>query len=284
MKNTTFRKKALLSSVAMLLVALVALGSATFAWFTANPNANASGLVMKTTASTGLLIRTETDARWTHDAILRTDPATVGTETVATLGTAFNLQPVSHDQAQNGGFWKIAAEAAGSHEAKAKTNMEPASDDVDYYSEKIYFRLSDGSEVDENLDVYLTNITFDVDADANLKNAIRVALVKKDGTLIGTYAPYITTANGVLVATSVDNTTPKAGSYTSLTTAVTENVLVANGADLQAVANTDDYITMYVYLDGQDTTCYSENVNDTDATKILNGVSIDFTLAPAAQG
>ena len=56
MKNTTFRKKALLSSVAMLLVALVALGSATFAWFTANDTVNATGLAVKSSAADGLKI------------------------------------------------------------------------------------------------------------------------------------------------------------------------------------------------------------------------------------
>lgn len=57
MKNTSMKKKALLSSVAMLLVALVALGSATFAWFTQNATANASGVTVKTTKSSSLQIR-----------------------------------------------------------------------------------------------------------------------------------------------------------------------------------------------------------------------------------
>ncbi len=56
MKNTTFRKKALLSSVCMLLVALVALGSATFAWFTSSSSATAEGLGATTTKSSDLLV------------------------------------------------------------------------------------------------------------------------------------------------------------------------------------------------------------------------------------
>ena len=59
MTNTKFRKRALLSSVAMLLVALVALGSATFAWFVANPVASANGLVMTTQAAPGIAIASE---------------------------------------------------------------------------------------------------------------------------------------------------------------------------------------------------------------------------------
>ena len=56
MTNTKFRKRALLSSVAMLLVALVALGSATFAWFTSSTSATASGLSIATSKSSELLV------------------------------------------------------------------------------------------------------------------------------------------------------------------------------------------------------------------------------------
>ena len=56
MTNTKFRKRALLSSVAMLLVALVALGSATFAWFTQSTTATASGLAISTTKSSELKV------------------------------------------------------------------------------------------------------------------------------------------------------------------------------------------------------------------------------------
>jgi hypothetical protein len=56
MTNTSFRKKALLSSVAMMLVALIALGSATFAWFATTPDAEAAGLKMTTSASTGIKV------------------------------------------------------------------------------------------------------------------------------------------------------------------------------------------------------------------------------------
>ena len=50
----SFRKKALLSSVAMLLVAAVAVGSATFAWFTHNDKATANGIYIKTMRGSSL--------------------------------------------------------------------------------------------------------------------------------------------------------------------------------------------------------------------------------------
>ena len=50
------RKKILLSSIAMLLVALVALGSATFAWFTINKVVEANTINVQANVAKGLVI------------------------------------------------------------------------------------------------------------------------------------------------------------------------------------------------------------------------------------
>lgn len=56
MKRSTFRKSSLISSVALLLVAIVALSGATFAWFSSNESTTASGIQMKASAASGLYI------------------------------------------------------------------------------------------------------------------------------------------------------------------------------------------------------------------------------------
>jgi hypothetical protein len=58
------RKKILLSSIAMLLVALVALGSATFAWYTTQKSVSASTTKLNATAANGLVIRKTTSDTW----------------------------------------------------------------------------------------------------------------------------------------------------------------------------------------------------------------------------
>ncbi len=58
------RKKMLLSSIAMLLVALVALGSATFAWYYTNAQVTASSTSTHATAADGLVIRKGTTGPW----------------------------------------------------------------------------------------------------------------------------------------------------------------------------------------------------------------------------
>ena len=52
----TFRKSSLISSIALLLVAIVALSGATFAWFSTNNTATAGQLDMTATAASGLFI------------------------------------------------------------------------------------------------------------------------------------------------------------------------------------------------------------------------------------
>lgn len=62
MKRTS-RKKVLLSSVAMMMVATVSLGSATFAWFSTKTTAEANNINVKSSKASGLLI-SEDDASW----------------------------------------------------------------------------------------------------------------------------------------------------------------------------------------------------------------------------
>ncbi len=268
MKNTTFRKKALLSSVAMLLVAFIALGSATFAWFTANPKAYASGIKLKTTASTGLVIRTETDEAWSHAAALykgQTD--------------AFNLNPVSQDQTTPANFWTVLAEASNNFKAKSGEAMTPGTEDIDFYAEKIYFRLSDGSALepeDSTKAVYIESLAITPSAGATMQNAIRVAIADKNGALLGTWALSTAGANGTLTTAAQTS-----GSFSPALEAV-EGAADTKVLDAKALkASGDDltqFCTVYVYLDGQDGDCNSDKVGTINAKEIISGIQVDFIL------
>lgn len=58
--KTKSRKRLLISSVAMLLVAMLALGTATFAWFTQNTSATADGITVRTSKTSSLKIADDT--------------------------------------------------------------------------------------------------------------------------------------------------------------------------------------------------------------------------------
>ena len=274
MKTRLFtRKRALISSVAMLLVAMIALGTATFAWFTANPNAKATGLSMKTTASAGLVIRTDSDTEWSHDAKLYKGQA-----------DAFNLTPVSEEQGAGNAanFWKTDAALSSEYGAKTDAAMTAANLGTfqaagDVYSEKIYFRLSDGSNPADaaGKDVKLTSVSITKNAAATMEGTIRVAIANKAGTILGTYCISAAGANGTLTTASKTTGAFSPALATSVATPVVvpTTSLSADGADLS------NYVTVYVYLDGQDSNCYSDKVGTVNATEIISKVEVSFTLA-----
>ena len=267
MTNTKFRKRALLSSVAMLLVALVALGSATFAWFTSNPNAYAQGVKMKTTAATGLVIRTDTDTTWSHEAALRKGETDY-----------FNLNPVSQEQTTPANFWTVTADAADAYTAKTGEAMTAAVKGTDFYAENVYFRLSDGSDVTAaaGKKVYIKGVTITANGEATMQNGIRVAIAAADGTMLGTWALSTAGANGTLTTagqTAGAFSPALAVASTSLNVDTKQTALTATGSDLTK------YVTVYCYLDGQDSVVYSDKVGTVNAAAIIESVKVDFALA-----
>ena len=82
--KTTSRKRLLISSVAMLLVAMLALGTATFAWFTTGTTTQATGISVQTSKKSLLLVSSRT-SEWTDNLNYN-----FGTDTAKKL-----LQPAS---------------------------------------------------------------------------------------------------------------------------------------------------------------------------------------------
>ncbi|MBQ6337398.1 MAG: hypothetical protein IJI50_09220 [Ruminococcus sp.] len=295
MTNTKFRKRALLSSVAMLLVALVALGSATFAWFAANPNASAFGLKLKTTAADGLVIRTETMSKWDHNVYLNAEQYTPEGETEPVWRsklTAFDLQPASQSQTATSAatFKKVAAGASNAYDAKKGESVGTATvgynGTKDVYAEKVYFRLSDGA-ASTTKKVYLTGVTIRANGSATMQNGIRVSVANKAGTLLYTGAIATGGAHKTLKdsVTTVDSTNgitdfDLAEFDPALATSVASNIEVTGLGAL--TSNADDllnYVTVYVWLDGQDTIVASDNVGTVNAAAIIDSIQVDFTLA-----
>lgn len=279
MKHTTTRKKMLLSSVAMLLVAMLALGSATFAWFAANPKAKANGIKMRTTASTGLVIRTETDSFWSHDATLRSTGDSTSSAKAPTNSTAFNLTPVSQNQSTPSSFVTYDAALASAYDADATKDPGTATAGTDYYTEKIYCRLSDGSNTTEGgtKKVYLTGVTITAAAGATMQNAIKVAVVGPNG-ILGTYQISGQSGNHGTITTKDDLASPVA--FNPAVSAIATDLdidtgltgLTASGDDLSK------YVTVYAYLDGQHTDCYSDKVGTVNATEIISGIEVNLEL------
>lgn len=102
--KTTKRSKMLLSSIAMLLVALVALGSATYAWYSINRSVTADGISVQASAVGGLQIASPDVNSGSYansisfsDAAVVLDPATIS----VAAGGAVSAQTGTHESGVN---------------------------------------------------------------------------------------------------------------------------------------------------------------------------------------
>ena len=302
MKKTqkSFRKKALLSSLSMLLVSTVAVGSATFAWFTQSPTATASGLTMKATSANGLKILTEsrnasttegTDKTYASTDFLnyfKKDAHTDG----GTNTTPFLLDPVSIQF--TAGTTKLSEakaysttakkdnESKGDDAAEVKTITDATYNSGAYYEEDIMCKLVGAADPAATAQIKLSklDIKFNTQASA-LQNSVR-ALISYNGTIIGAYAP--TALNNQDAISAITESSPDSNKYYygqatkgkvsfDAWSSVTSNATKELGTVHQTGA---DKVTVTIYLDGEHTDCKASNI---DINTIISSVDVGLTIA-----
>lgn len=244
--KTTSRKRLLISSVAMLLVAMLALGTATFAWFTTSTNPYADNFSAKTTKQSTLLLSDSSRTGWTSHLDYNVGnkvgnktmyPAS-GNGTSWVKGTASNsltgvidqntLQAVAPSPAQG----VIPSDYLFAQELNLKNN---GTADIKDVSIDFYLNTSDNKDAAEYA---------------------RVALVPIDGTKV-TADDYVALGNNVYSTTTktynpIIKTDGTEG--TQISTKTTFHVDVTTGDE---VMKPDDvrYYKLYVWFEGQDENC-----------------------------
>ena len=274
MKNTTFRKKALLSSVAMLLVALVALGSATFAWFTANPDSSAEGLSMETNTSTGLVVLSNSEKKvytdagkdfvWDHNAIL--DAVDNGSGVPVKndyTDNGIDIQPRSYYE---GSFYSV--EATDENSYVAADDAAVTTDSTSVFSEEVFFKVT-GSEA---ANAYLKKVNMEQVPNAlTIYEAVRVMVTNTNKEVIGTYG--LDSAGNLYLTGSgeyKDVLSEDKYAYTKASESAFTGIEIGN-----IKPTGEDSIKIYVYLDGEDDKCRSNNVN---ATQLVKNITFEFSL------
>lgn len=276
MTNTKFRKRALLSSVAMLLVALVALGSATFAWFVDDPNADAKGLNASSQSSTGLQIKTDSSTSWSHHA-------KIAAASSATGGAAFTnilLSPAMFNK-KDGKFYSVKAAAANASapltsDKWALVNTLDHQEGNGVYNETIDLRVTGTTNATQ--DIKLTGI--DLGTAGNMADAVTVVL--KNGTTYYTFSRASRDVNFWDVAITAGTTTysaPVAANKWTTTTAAASG-LNLSVASIAAGTNQEATLELYVYLDGTHSSVYSDNA--VSAASIITKCDLYFTNATQA--
>ena len=242
--KATSRRRLLVSSVAMLLVAMIALGTATFAWFTSSTTATASGLNVMTVKASELVI-SKNDRAW---------------GTVVDYGVAKKvLLPTS---SANGTNW-FEANAASKTAFTANSDGFKAIGNTANYVIKNELNVKNQGEATVN-DVKITfsGLTSDY---------IRVALVEKteENAVIGTFASSVYDKDGVAYDAASGTGTATTNIKPSKTFEISVGPLTKNQAK---------FYDLYVWFEGQDAQCY-----DSNAGQEVDDITFTVTGATASQ-
>lgn len=254
MTNSKAIRRQLLAAIAMVLVAAVALGSSTYAWFAANNSVSATGMKISAKNDTGALIIGAT----TYGESGPVDPDLTGVQeanlTTINLGDAkynytsnFAVKPSQH-KAESGslklnistlntfGNWsyKIADAPTSYVSSKAATDLTAFTDYVLYYD--LWITVATGSPNMQNL-----KCSAEIQATgdkANVRDAVRV-LVASETAAEEFYNAHTSSGSAVTAHTTGETVLASAIASTALT-----------------------HVRVYIYIDGEDATVYTNNFSN----------------------
>lgn len=297
-------QKQLMAAIAMVLVAAVALGSSTYAWFASNNTVTAKGMKVQATAEGGIEIAYNV---LSTDTIPDTNAALYGTTADAAMSSGAILYPTSTQaKATNGsvssGWFHANAAVAGNFKAQegtyetlaltsgktdsnifGTTTKQDASQFYDSTGKQYYLvkqfnvRSVSGVKTATALKVKGVTVTLPENAStAELDASVRVAVVCGNKNVI--YAPVTNASASYNVADSIGNdgkptatTSVSALAATATSEAISDTVPAKGNTTYGGVD-----VRVYVYYEGEDSNHYSNNLKTNIDT--LN-VTVDFTAA-----
>ena len=306
--TTKALRKQLVAAIAMVLVAAVALGSSTYAWFSLNTEVSAEGMQVKAVAEQGLLINevaTANDTNWDNQGLagqnapvsLRaTSTANTGTWYVAFSKLSDNSASATSGNA-SGNLTDAGYTALGTSPFTTTTNTVTATAGSKAQEDIVYVDTDEGSDYDDGEGFYVkytyylkssaAQINCGTAANAqnlqikevtctqpgtvtsgDLDKSLRVAVVVNSKAYI--YAPVSGATGSYYVNASATATTPLSG---------------AQATDLSVIPASDQSGTpvyVYVYFEGEDT-----NLKTSNALNTLDTLTVDVkfelkTLTAAA--
>ena len=279
--NVKALRKQLMAAIAMVVVAAVALSSATYAWFVSNNQVTATTTQISAQSNAAYLLIEAGSKTTTNSTTSDTAAETVGTGSGQTYADAA-LYPAqwknNFDASKTTTGDKIyqfeTAYASDKTKANEKTGTrfavgDPSAAVTADYALLNTFYVGTGTYDGEFTNLKVSNMTVTATEDASLKTAMRL--------LIMAYAPdgsgnYGTTPTSWVVAKYNDGTTATIESQ-SLTGEGTAGVVYAPQF---GKSEGDVKIEIYAYYDGADTQVYTTNL-----TKLtLCGATVTFDATP----
>ena len=272
-KSVKALKKQLAAAIAMVLVAAVALGSSTYAWFVSNTQVKAQTATVSATTVNTLLISKAGQNQW-------------GTVYTFNTGNLATLAPVSTTAAGNLGgdgktiaFFKDTGWAADAVSGKVSqynaNKFGAATANTDYFVESFDIKASKGG-----LKLYLDDASAITQTAGSLDKALRIALVVKGTGSSATDGVYLYQANntqGTAETASFYNTTLSGLGCDGITKAIKAATTGATAVE----GETDTITAANVTLSGAPGTNTIKNFNDSLATKATDTNSLITTVGDA---
>ena len=275
MKKTNAKKK-LLPAIGMLAISAAMLSSATFAWFTMNKDVTVTGLQTTAKAEEGLVIAAYTSNGTVAPAAsaFAKNADAYNTNSAQTLLPTFTEDATKwyHQTSLKSNHGQIYAESTAIEVDNDSTNG-------DYYYELNKFQIKSYGAVSGSTAatqaVYVKDVQINNTDPARTAQdydpALRVLIKTADNTLIfGQNGTETGTFNLLGVAAN--------GTYTL----VTENTTGAKIIDAASTTPTD--VDIYMYYDGEDPACKSDNIADFTAMVVDVNFTTTAPAAPAAGG
>lgn len=297
-------QKQLIAAIAMVLVAAIALGSSTYAWFASNNTVTAKGMNINAQAEGNLLVISNSPTLGTSTTV---NMSLTGSKLFPThLTTAINGTPAmtgassSWTHSFSTEFATAITDTSSSSETTLNLSVGNPSENIfgttadekqvadQYYDTtgkqyflagKLYIGLDDKNAASKCGAISLTD--FAITSSSTLLSSARVALVNLSTYDKSSTTP--TTVNALKGVIALDGSDKKKvtaiGDYKTADTLGTfddtTNKIEINSANLEA----GDYVEVgvYIYFDGRDTSCTSANYDANDIS-----VSLTFTAAEAA--
>lgn len=270
--NSKAIKRQLLAAIAMVLVAAIALGSSTYAWFASNNKVTADGLKINAQAEGNLLLIGEKnlDAKKTSVSVVLSGTegkSLFPTHPVAAAGTGATAEGTTIAQ------WNHRYSLAYDEAISSTATDEVDGTTVDsrklanyVLKKELVIGLDTTNSSAACGAVTVSKVTIE-GASADFLPCARVAITDKDGKLVGVYAPgnkYVSTFNEQTAADEL----------TDMPTAGHGEIISA----LSASGTSSTTITVFVYFDGRDAACNSKNFNANEVTVALEFTSADATV------
>lgn len=227
------RKELLISSVSMLLVAILSLSVATYAWFTNNSITQASGINFRAQKNTNILLsleKYEPEAVWNSELSL--DIEKLDVKPVSTVDCVNWFTTYANN-------YNVAADETGGR----SEIVQLTSDDYENYfiAKKFYIK----SVAEDCIATYVINAEGYPDYDDwEQLTSLRVALVVEDDTKLRTVYSLDYYDNTGLINTDGDTDTIKVSDYPT--------------GSIKLKADEPKEVTLYAWYEGEDPDCIDE--------------------------